>query len=116
MKAIKKQQDKVEILFDLIKENPDLEILPMVDTECVCDDSHGYWMANWGRARIDEYYCSDERVYFRENEFEDLVEDFMDRYYEDYSNLSDEEFEKLAEEKVNGYEWVKAIIIYIEAL
>ena len=116
MKSIEKQQKEVNNLLKLIKENPELEILPMVDTECVFSDDYSYWMAEWGEARIDEYWCSDERAYFKNYEFDSLVEDWIDNNYEDYPELSDNELEKIAEEKINGYKWVKAIIVYIRPL
>ena len=57
-----------------------------------------------------------QRIYFKENDFEDLVQEFIDNNYENYSNLTDEELEKVAEEKVNQYEWKKTILVYIETL
>lgn len=111
---LKKQKENVGVLLELIKENPDLPIIPMVATECVFDDSHGYWMAEWSRARVTKYWCSDERIYQYYEDFEDLVETWIDNNYEEYENLSDDEMEELAEKTVNNYEWVDAIIVYIE--
>lgn len=39
-------------LFRLIKENPDLPVVPMVDGE-ICGDDSGYWMAGWGESRME---------------------------------------------------------------
>ena len=36
----------------------------MVDSEVIADDSHSYWCGSWGRAKLDEYWVSDERIYF----------------------------------------------------
>jgi hypothetical protein len=116
MKKIEKQQENIKHLLKLIEENPTLEILPMVATECVFSDDFGYWMAEWGEARIDEYYLGNERVYSKSNDFDSLVDAFMNDNYGDYPDLSDEEFQKLAEEKVNNYEWTKAIIVRIHEL
>lgn len=41
---------KTEELLKLIKENPDLPIVPMVDSEVVQDD-FGYWLGAWGASR-----------------------------------------------------------------
>ena len=48
--SINKQKENIAILLNLIAENPDIEILPMVDRDCVFDDSFSYWMGNWGSA------------------------------------------------------------------
>lgn len=115
MKRLEEQQKNVNELLKLIKENPELEIVPMVDSECGGDD-YSYYMAEWGNAKIDEYHCSDDRIYFKEYDFEELVEDFIDNNYEKYSNLADIELEELAEKEVNGLEWNKAIVVYIGAI
>ena len=111
MKTIEKQQENIKNLLKLISENPDLEILPMVDSECVQSDDYSSWMSAWGNARVDYYYCSDERIYFKYHDFEELVEKFIDDNCEE--DFADEEFEKIAESKVEAYEWVKAIIVNI---
>lgn len=118
MNKIEIQKIKTDILINLIKENPELEILPMVDTDCVCSDDFSYWAAKWGIAEVDEYWCNDgrERVYFKSNDFDDLVDEFIDNNYEDYPDLTDDELRKLAEEKVNSYEWIKTIAVYIGPL
>jgi hypothetical protein len=108
------QQENVKELLNLIQENPNLRIVPLVASEIVADDNHCWWCGSWGKAKLDEYWVSDDRIYLKDNDFEDLVQEFIDVNYEDYPNLSDEELDKIAEEKVNSYEWKKAIIVYIE--
>ena len=62
MKSVLKQQkEKVESLLKLIKENPSLEILPMVDGE-ICEDNCGTWLGCWGEARIDEYHAKHPKI------------------------------------------------------
>lgn len=39
---MKKQQENIKHLLNLIQENPDLEIFPMVDTDCVPSDDFGW--------------------------------------------------------------------------
>ncbi len=118
MSKIEKQQEKVANLLKLISENPDLEILPLVDTECVGGDEHSWWLSEWGDAKVDYYYCSAERIYTKEWDFEDLVNEFIDNHCDDEEyrvlSLSDENFEKVAEAKVEGYEWTKAILVSIK--
>lgn len=113
MKEIQKQQEKVEELLKLIEENPSFEILPMVNTECVPSDDYSYWMARWGKAEIDEYYISNERIYFKSSDFEELVEENME-FYEQEVEMYEGESENLATEAVNKLNWTKAIVVHID--
>ena len=112
------KEEKINHLLKLIKENPDLPIVPMVHTECIKDDQYCYWMAEWGDADVDEYCTLDERIYFKKHDFEELVEDFIDNNYslKDYEGLSDDELYKIAEREVEKYEWIKAIIVFLDRL
>lgn len=106
-----RERENREELFRLIKENPELPIVPMVDADIVGDDS-GYWLGAWGRAEVDEYFISEraERVFYKSD---GDVFDVLERH------LSDEEFEALpeSEEECRPYydklPWIKAIIVYI---
>lgn len=112
--GIELQQEKVKHLLKLIEENPDLEILPMIDTEIVCSEDYGYWAGGWGKADIDEYWVKDERIYFRSHDEDSLIENVAcDDIDED---LDDKEAIKKAKKIVNGYDWQKAIIVRIETL
>jgi hypothetical protein len=105
---------KHEQLFKLIQENPDLPIVPMINYEVCAGDDHNYWMGSWGKAEIDEYYCGDEQIYFSDYK-EDLAQELIDNNYDnDWKGKSDEEMDKLAEETVNSYDWVKCIAVRIE--
>ena len=100
-----------EELLRLIRENPDLPVVPMVDGD-IPGDCGGYWLGAWGRAEVDEYLISEiaERVFFKSD---DDVLDVLERH------LSDEEFEALpeSEEECRPYydklPWIKAIIVFI---
>ncbi len=106
-----RERENREELFRLIKENPELPIVPMVDADIVCDDCD-YWLGAWGRAEVDEYFISEraERVFYKSD---GDVFDVLERH------LSDEEFEALpeSEEECRPYydklPWIKAIIVYI---
>ena len=113
---LEKQKENVNVLLQLIKENPELPIVPMVATECVFDDSHGYWMAEWSKAKIDKYCVNDDRIYSYNEEFDELVDDWIDENFESYERLTDDELRALAENKINNYDWEEAIIVYIENL
>ena len=105
-------RENMEELFRLIKENPELPIVPRVDAEIVAEDC-GYWLGAWGRAEVDEYFISEraERVFYKsDNDVFDVLE----------RHLSYEEFEALPEreEECRPYydklPWIKAIIVNIE--
>lgn len=106
-----KEWQNREELFNLMRENPELPVVPMVDGEIAGDDS-GYWLGAWGCARVDEYLLTQnsEWMVFKSD---DDVFDVLERH------LTDEEFEKLpeTEEECRPYydalPWTKAIIVYI---
>lgn len=113
MSRIEKQQTNVEELLHLIKENPSLRIMPMVETEVVASDDFGWWMAEWGKASIEEAYLDDERVYIRSLDEDTLLERVADhlRWIE---NISDEESFQKAETEINNYKWEKVIAVKIK--
>lgn len=48
------QQQNIKHLLELISTNPGLPIMPMVDSEIVADDCHGWWVGGWGNASIED--------------------------------------------------------------
>lgn len=54
-----KEKNNREELFKLMQENPDLPIVPMVDSYVVADDG-GYWLGSWGGSYVDEYFYSEQ--------------------------------------------------------
>lgn len=103
-------------LIELIKENPDLPVIPMVDYEVVGDDSSTYWMGQWGRCEVTEYYNGWERIHFRDDDEENIINDLAegmgwgcDREGRDIYDLTDEEWNEL----VKSIPWTKAIVVYI---
>ena len=99
----------IETLLTLIKGNPELPILPMVDSEVVCDDSYAWWLGKWGKAEILHYYLGEERVHIKEfDDEEDVLSDLSD-YSGDVYDLSDDEWNKLYE----SIPWTKAIMVNI---
>lgn len=102
-----------EELFRLMRENPDLPVVPMVDGEILGDDS-GYWLAGWGQARVDEYLVCEhsERVAFKsDGDVFGTLEDYLS--YDDFDKLPDLESE--CRPIYDALPWEKAIIVYIGA-
>lgn len=98
-----------EELFQLMKENPELPVVPMVDGEIACDDC-GYWLGSWRYACVDEYVLCSDRVLFKSD---DDVIDVLDHC------LTDDEFNQLPDEEdecrkiYDTLPWKKAIVVYI---
>ena len=97
-----REKQNREELFRLMRENPDLPVVPMVDGE-ICGDDSGYWCGAWGHASVD---------YMAFKSWDDVF-DTLEKY------LTDEEFEKLPESEsecrahYDALPWTKAIIVYI---
>ena len=95
-------------LLDLMKQNPHLPIVPMVDADVVADDTWGYWMGSWSSARVDKYYKGEERVYFYdEYDMEDLLVEV--KGWDWYDDASDED----TLEVYRSLPWIKCIVVYI---
>lgn len=111
-KEIEIQQENIQKLMKLAKENPDLRILPMVEVECVPSDDFGWWVAQFGKVSIDEVYVIDERIYIRSEDEEELVDSVAENKDWDKS-LPDDEIYKKSEEVVANYDWEKVILVEI---
>lgn len=94
-------------LLELIKEYPDLPIVPMVASEVVADDCFSYWMGHWGRCEVTEYLIGNERVWFKDADPEDVISDV--KGYEFWENLPDEKVDA----EFDALGWIKCIAVYI---
>ena len=101
-------------LIKLIKENPDLPIIPMVNYEVV-GDGYAYWAAEFSSPQVDEYiidsWYGDGCIRFKSNGDEDtIIEGIAEIKYGDCTK--EENWEK-ADQELKSM-WKKAIIVYIE--
>ena len=107
-----KERKNREELFRLMAENPELPVVPMVDSEIVCDDYYSRWLGSWGCCYIGEYYCGDERIFFREDDDEAEIEAAV------IDEFGDETWEQMTEEEAKAeyaaLPWIKAIIVDID--
>lgn len=106
----------IETLLTLIKENPDLPIVPLVDSEVVADDCYSWWLGAWGRAEIKEYYLGQEHIHFKGKDDEESVLCDMEgcKYSKtpdgrDVYDLTDEEWDAL----YKSIPWTKCIAVRI---
>lgn len=101
--------EKITELLELIKQNPGLPIVPMVDSEIVADDGYNRWLGSWGQAHIDEYLIGADHLHFKEDDdIEDVLSDVIG--YKNYEAMTDEQ----AKEAYDALEWVRAIIVNID--
>ena len=101
--------EKTQELLNLIRQNPDLEVVPFVNYE-ICAEDHSYWLGKFGECYVGDYALYNER-YFEEPD--ELKEEYYNQNNDDYEGLSELEIEKILEEKTSGM-WKRAIIVYIE--
>lgn len=106
--------EKTQALLQLIKENPELPIVPMVGADIVADDSWGYWMGSFGSASVDEYLLP-------RNDYDPVLFKSDDDVFDTLEKiLPEEEFEKLPDSEAecrpayDALPWKKAIIVYVE--
>ena len=103
-------------IIKLIEENPELPVVPMVDSEVVADDG-GYWLGKWGRCEITEYYEGREYIHFRDDDEENVLNDLVGCKYgydsqgRDIYDLTDAERDAL----YKSVPWIKCIVVYITA-
>ena len=106
---------ETEQLLKLIKENPDLPVIPMVNEEVVADDCYTWWRGEWIRSEVTEYYIGREYAHFKDDDEEDVLNDMVgceyshDKSGRDIYDLSDEEWDAL----YASIPWQKAIVVYI---
>ena len=101
-------------LRQLIIENPDLPLIIFCGEES-WDGEHSYSSASASKGSIQELTLYDD-VYDatwmdREDYAEKLADDLCDD--EEYKDMTDEEYDKMIDQKVNETEFIKAIVIYV---
>lgn len=113
--GIKKTHGNLSELFILIKNNPDLPVIPVVDSEIVADDAYSSWLGSWGKARI-ATFLSTEKWGMIEKEYDSaLFERWFD--YEECGitkEMSDFEAEEIMAEKIDSLPWQTAILVSID--
>lgn len=102
-------------LFVLMKEYPDLPIIPVVEGDIVADDCYTWWIGHWGRSEKTAVYIGREMIHFIDDDEEDVLADMIGcKYYEtpdgrDITDISDEEWNEL----YASIPWEECIVVYI---
>ena len=128
--------DKIQLLLQLIKENSDLPVIPMVYYEVV-DGDYNRWMGSIGDCYVGEYAILNERYYEDRDEFEEDYYDYnqeeineqfgynpcIRKTHVDIGQITKEEYElnETANKKIDEYleaiadkYFKKAIIVNID--
>lgn len=101
-----------EELLKLIRENPNLDVVVMASTQDYTDE-YGWFLLEKLRGEVADIYKSPdlETLYFDKQEIvEELREYFADD--EKYASMSNEEYDKMCEEKAKDYFYKRAIVIW----
>lgn len=116
MNKIEQQKENMVKLLELVKENPDLRILPMVEYEVCGGDDFACWAGAFGKAEIEDVWLDEtgERGHFMSDDFDDLVEYKKDNFSdEEVAGMTDDEIDALAVQKVDALPWEKVIVVRI---
>lgn len=130
MAQIEKRQSNIDNLMKLIKDNPDLEILPMVGGGVYGGDEFDAWLGSWGQARIEYIHNPDketskyldlERMYILSQDEEHIREEIYDyltmKLPPEYAR-SEVPFESILHKTdllFKEIEWEKVIVVYIDS-
>lgn len=98
-------------LRKLIIENSDLPLLFFVGDDAYIDDGYQYSMAYASNAEIQELTLY-SNVWMDKDDYAEKIRDDL-TFEEEYINMTDEEYDKMIDQKVNETEFVKAIVIYV---
>lgn len=98
-------------LRKLIIENPDLPLLFFVGYDAYSDDGYQYSMAYASNAEIQELTLYSD-VWMDKDDYIEKIRDDL-AFEEEYINMTDDEYDKMIDQKVNETEFVKAIVIYV---
>lgn len=110
----KRQKERVESLVAIIRENPDLPVLPLVAYETVSDDGYDRYGGRLGECYVDEFYVIGERIFLKHPGDWDEVEDVLVLEY------GRDKFEDMDDfEAIRAYDelpWTRAIILDINPI
>lgn len=109
---MEKHNEQTKQLLALVKENPTLRIFPMVHYEVVAGDDYAYWGGTLESVSVDEVYTNDERIWFRSEDEESMIDNVFDNI-ETTDIPDDDDAKAQAVEIVKNYEWEKVIVLRI---
>ena len=104
--------DNIKHLIQLMDENPNLPVIPMVGQDIVADCT-GEWVASFGKAEVNKMCIYEEKVLFREDKNAIKTVEALE-----LEGLTEGRTREESIEKLSGYldelDWLEAIIVHIE--
>lgn len=99
-------------LIKIIEENKDLDIVVMASTDELTDE-YGSILMEKLSVEVTDIYNSprDDIIYFDKKDVIDELRDFL-ADDEKYMNMSDDEYDKICEEKSKEYFYKRAIVVW----
>lgn len=115
MKNFRCDNVKTKMFLEIVANNPDLPVLPMVDGEIVGSDDYCRWIGSFGNSRVDEYvvddWYGDGSIKFKSDHDDDtIIEGIAEIKYGDCT--VDENWDKAKDDLEKM--WRKAIIVNID--
>lgn len=109
---------KAEEMAKILGAEGNLPIICMVDGELCADDSCRRWAGCVGSVEIKEYITIDQddfwltggQAIFWKEDADELVDLMCERFDDDLY----EQKRKEAQEKVDAYEWIRAVVLYVD--
>lgn len=110
-----------EKLLKLVRENPGLDVIPMVYDDVVEDDGYRIWEGKWLDAHIERIYrpkgyhrfLEEGRIYIESQDEEEILETMYDRLEAVYPDWSHEYISDTADKEYSGIDWEEVIVVYI---
>lgn len=99
-------------LIKIIEENKDLDIVVMASTDELTDE-YGSILMEKLSVEVTDIYNSprDDIIYFDKKDVIDELRDFLAND-EKYMNMSDDEYDKICEEKSKEYFYKRVIVVW----
>lgn len=107
--------DNIKHLIQLMDENPDLPVIPMVGQDIVADCT-GEWVADFGKAEIKKMCIYGENVIFRGKEDAIKTVKALEREGLIVRETGEKREESISviNDCIDNLEWLEAIIVHIE--
>lgn len=100
--------ENIKHLIQLMDENPDLPVIPMVGQDIVADCT-GEWVASFGKAEVKKICIYGEKVVIREDKNAIKTVEALD-----LEGLTREESIEKLTWYLDELDWLEAIIVHIE--
>ena len=107
--------ENIKHLIQLMDENPDLPVIPMVGQDIVADCT-GEWVADFGKAEIKKMCIYGENVIFRGKEDAIKTVKALEREGLIVRETGEKREESISviNDCIDNLEWLEAIIVHIE--